>query len=190
MKKLILICIVLGLLGCNKKSEIIYFPENEMVIVDEFKSFSNFFPIAIINLKKFGLDKSVPLVYVFFDHTEQGFLDGDDIDHFGFTIANDGKLNPTFNASSLAISENYNKYLKQSRIKYNEYKSQGAKSRLIEFTDSPEWWQNDQTPQNDEGENLEFICQIDTDKFSEDDCRMFVFLNKDSSELRIIYQRT
>lgn len=179
----------MGLFGCKTDDKIEYFPKKEIVLVKEFESYSNFFPIGKINLKQFGIDRKIPLVYVFFDHSEEGFFKNDDIDHFSFILEVDGKLKPTFQTKSLKMSDSYQKYLDKSIEKYNNYKKL-PNSWLIDFSASPEWWQDDETPKNSKGIDMKFICQIDSDEFTEDDCRMFVFFNNENSEIRIIYQRT
>lgn len=180
----------MGLFNFRKKTEIKYFPKKASILVNRFNEFDNFFPIAIVNLKKFGLDRNVPLVYIFFDHSKDGFSNGDDIDHFAFNLNKDNKLQPQFEESSLKISNGYEKYLKKSITKYNSYKDKGHKSWLIDFSDSPEWWQWDETPKNKKGVKMTFICQIDTCDFSEDDCRMYIFLDSENLEIRTVYQRT
>jgi hypothetical protein len=191
MKKIIALTMgFLGLFGCNSQNKIEYFPQKKDVLITEYSDYTNFFPIGKINLKKFGIDKNIGLVYVFFDHEERGFQKGDDIDHFSYQIQNDGKLKPTFESISLNMTDSYGKYLTQSIDKYKDFKKKGNTKFLISFYEEPEWWQDDETPIQEDGNQMTFICQIDCYEFSEDDCRMFVFLDRKKEILRIIYQRT
>ena len=48
----------MGLFSCKKNDN---FPKKETVLVEEFKSYSNFFPLEILNLKKFGINKKIPI---------------------------------------------------------------------------------------------------------------------------------
>jgi|TARA_B110000261_G_scaffold101295_1_gene114064 hypothetical protein len=186
--KIILVTIIIsmGLFSCMKNDN---FPKKETVLVEEFKSYSNFFPLEILNLKKFGINKKIPIIYVFFDHQEEGFTNNDDIDHFSFTLEINGKVKPTFKKSSLKISDSYQKYLDKSNIKFNKYRNE-SNHKPLSFPETPEWLQDDETPRNSKNISMKFICQIDSDEFTEDDSRMFVFFDNEKSEIRIIYQRT
>jgi hypothetical protein len=129
MKSILSIIIIsMGLFGCKTDDKVEYFPEKNIVIADDFKDFDNFFPIATIDLKKYGINSKLPLVYVFFDHTKEGFPKGDDIDHITFKLGKNGKLEPTFKKESLKLSKDYQRYLKESITKFEEYKKDGPES--------------------------------------------------------------
>jgi hypothetical protein len=104
---------------------------------------------------------------------------------------NDGKLKPTFDTRALTITEGFKKYFKEGQTKYSKAKKE-TKSlyQLVDFPDEPEWWQYDQTPKNSKGANYKFICQLDMYDIIDDDCRMFIFYDKNDMKIKCVYQRT
>ena len=58
----------------------------------------------------------------------------------------------------------------------------------VHYPKNPEWWQSDETPKNEMGKKLTFICQIDMYAISKDDCRMFIFYDKENRIIKNICQ--
>lgn len=177
-------------IGCNTKHD--YFPEKNNVLTSDFNQFENFFPIATLDLSSKGIMDKIHIMYVSFDPSidhKRPFPDNDYIDIFSFRINDDGKLQPTFDKSALVISEDFKKYFIKDQEKYSKAKLEHRANSLIDFSDEPEWWQNDATPTNSKGTPMTFICQVDMNEFVTDDCRLFVFYDKGDKIIKYIYQR-
>jgi hypothetical protein len=131
-------------------------------------------------------------MYVSFDPSidhKKPFPNNDYIDVFSFKISSDGKLQPTFDKSALAISQDFKKYFVEGQKKYKQAKQESKASSLIDLSNEPEWWQDDATPLNSKGKRMTFICQVDIYKVSTDDCRLFVFYDQGEKVVKYIYQR-
>lgn len=170
------------LVSNEKVPYIKYVPLKEAVLFSEFTQFKNFFPIAIIDYELNDSIIQIPIVYVFFDAS---IIDTQLIDNYSFKLENN-ILHPDFNEHNLEITSDYIQHLNES---INTYKSVKDSDIFIDFCDTPEWWQWDETPINKNGK-MNFICQIDIYDIVNDDARLYVFFDFISSELRIITQRT
>jgi hypothetical protein len=62
-------------------------------------------------------------------------------------------------------------------------------NQLIEFPKVPDWWQNDQTPKDELGKPLMYICEINLLQIFDDDCKMYEFFDPKKMLVRQIYQR-
>lgn len=168
------------------------FPERKEVLIEEFATAENLFPITLIDLSKKGIQEKLPIIYVFFDPAnESTFPENEDVDHFSFHLESNGKWRPSFSMSTLEISNDYKEYLLESIEKFNTAKKENTSLQLIiDTTAEPEWWQEDETPLSSNGEKCIFICQLDTDELVTDDCRMYVFYDPTMKVMKCIYQRT
>lgn len=170
------------------------FPDKSRVLEATFINYDNFFPVATLDLSLNGISIPIHIVYVSFDPAIDDstlFVKPDYIDEFTYDIMNDGKLRPTFDPKALAITDGFKKYFKQGQTKYRKAKKETKSAfEFINFPDQPEWWQYDQTPKNLKGDNYKFICELDMYDIVDDDCRMFVFYDKDDQRIKCVYQRT
>jgi hypothetical protein len=168
------------------------FPDKKTVLTTEFSNFDNFFPIATLDLSNKGVKDKIHVIYVSFDPDidhNTPFPDKDYIDEFTFNITENGLFQPTFDKSALTIGKEFEKYFKEGQEKFQKAKAENKTSTLIEIIDVPEWWQDDQTPLNSKGQKMKFICQVDIYETFNDDCRLYVFYDKDDRKVKYIYQR-
>jgi len=164
------------------------FPKKEQVLTNGFFQYENFFPIATIELERSGNKFSVPIIYTFFESSnayEEFFSEGEYGGSFSFQLVDD-RCKPTINKHALKINDDYQEFLLQSIQKYNSYSKHFVP---IEFPSEPTWWQSDETPLNENGEQLMFICQLDLYEIVDDDYRLFIFYDFESDKVKNIYQR-
>lgn len=177
--------------GCKTHQN--FFPERSSVLTADFNQYENFFPIATLDLSSKGIKDKIHVIYVSFDPAidhKKPFPSNDYIDEFSFKISSEGKLQPTFDKSALIVGDDFKKYFTEGQEKFNKAKQNKNTTTLIEFTSEPEWWQDDATPVNSKGKPMTFICQVDIYEVFNDDCRLFVFYDKEDKIVKHIYQRT
>lgn len=170
-----------------------FFPDKEMVLATELLAYDNFFPIATIDLSSKGIKDKIHVIYVSFDPDidhAKSFPGNDNIDQFSFNILDNGRYQATFDKSALVVGKNFEKYFNEGKDKYLKVKNGNKTSTLIEMLDVPEWWQDDQTPINSKGLEMKFICQVDIFEVFNDDCRLFVFYDKEDRKVSYVYQRS
>ncbi|HEX8315155.1 MAG TPA: hypothetical protein VF609_09185 [Flavisolibacter sp.] len=169
-----------------------YFPNKRNVLTSDFNQYDNFFPIATLDLLSKGIKDKIHVMYVSLDPSidhKKPFPGNDYIDVFSFKISDEGKLLPTFDKSVLAISKDFKEYFVKDQEKYSKTKQENRASSLIDLTDEPEWWQDDAAPVNSKDKPMRFICQVDMNEFSNDDCRLFIFYDEVDRVIKYIYQR-
>jgi hypothetical protein len=176
--------------GCKTNHD--YLPDKKKVLTPDFSNYENFFPIATLDLAHKGIQDKIHIMYVSFDPSidhRKPFPGADYIDEFSFNITNEGLFKPTFDKSALIIGNDFRKYFVEGQAKYNKAMQTNQASTLINFSDEPGWWQDDQTPMNSKGKPMTFICQLDIYEVFNDDSRLFVFYDKDDRAVKYIYQR-
>lgn len=189
MRTLILISTIL-LFSFSCKQSDTFFPDKQTVLTTEFSNFENFFPIVTLDLSTKGIKDKIHIMYVSFDpdnYNKKYFPENDNIDEFTFNILENDLYQPVFDKSVLIIGERFKEPFEFGKVKYKKAKEK--KTYLIEMPDEPEWWQNDITPLNSKGKKMKFICQVDMYELSEDDCRLYIFYDKDDKKVKYIYQR-
>jgi len=177
--------------GCKTNDN--YFPGRKDVLTADFNQYDNFFPIATLDLSSKGIKDKIHVMYVSFDPSidhNNPFPENDNIDVFSFRIADEGKLQPTFDKSALVIGEDDKKYFIEGQEKFRRAKQNKNTTTLIDFSNEPDWWQDDATPLNSKGKPMTFICQVDIYEVFNDDCRLFVFYDRADKMVKYIYQRT
>ena len=178
-------------LGCKQSDT--FFPDKKTVLTPEFSNYDNFFPIATLDLGAKGIKDKIHVMYVSFDPDidhNKPFPNKDYIDEFTFNIVENGLYQPAFDKVAMMIGSGFEKYFKEGQEKYLKAKKENKTSTLIEIIDEPEWWQDDQTPINSKGQKMKFICQVDIYEVFSDDCRLYVFYDKDDRKVKYVYQRT
>ena len=189
---MLLAILTIMLLNLGFKSSHEYFPDKKSILTANFLHYDNFFPIATLELANRGIKDKIHIMYVYFDPSIdhlKTFPNNDNIDVFTFKLTSEGKLHPTFDKSALIISDTHKKYFTEGQEKFKRAKLNSSTNSLIDFSDEPEWWQNDQTPLNSKGKPMSFICQVDINEVFSDDCRLFVFYDHDDKIVKYIYQR-
>ena len=165
------------------------FPKRENLLVSDFSSFENFFPIT--SLCKKGIKESIHIIYVSFNYNgveiDLNFPNGEDMNHFTFTIEENGLYRPTFQKDAMKIENQHLPYFEETRKKYSLSKPKKIK---LKMPNKPRWLQNDATPVNSIGEKFEFICQFEAETFSVDDSWIYVFYNEKDRQVKYIHQRT
>jgi hypothetical protein len=190
-KSLLISAIMFFSLNCEHKET--FFPDKRNVLSTEFSSFDNFFPIATLDLTSEGIKDKIHIMYVSFDPDidhYKPFHNNGNIDEFSFNIVDNGLYQSTFDKSALVIGKEFEKYFKEGQKKYLKAKNAKEGSILIDVLGEPEWWQQDKTPLNSRGERMKFICQVDINEVFNDDCRLYVFYDKEDKKVTYIYQRT
>ncbi|MBO9203506.1 MULTISPECIES: hypothetical protein [Niastella] len=168
-----------------------YFPDYKKVIDPKFPKTQNIYPIATLDLSTKGIKEKINVIYVYFSDkckVEDFLVKGDEPDDYSFKILANGMVKPMFTANALKVDESDLKYFNASKERFNNSKKDLKLESYIKFPDQPEWWQGDYTPKNEKGEKLTFICQIDMNKIVNDDCRMFVFYDKENKLIKNICQ--
>lgn len=168
------------------------FPKLTDFIVPEFANSNNIFPIAFVNLKVKNTFYKIPISYSFLTHNidnKHFLIKGDNIDNYCFKVLEKGICKPLFKKEALVLPLDERKYLASTKKQYESIRTKINLKDYIEFTKEPEWWQNDQTPIDDDGKPLLFICQIGLIDLFDDDCKMFVFFDSNKKIVRQIYQR-
>ncbi|MEA3427157.1 MAG: hypothetical protein U9R46_13015 [Bacteroidota bacterium] len=161
------------------------------MIVAEYVTFPNLIPIATLNLKSSGIPDPIQIMYVWFDPDNKfsNYSPPEYCSNFSFNIQASGLVKPNFPISALSISHKNQVFFIEDYAKFTAQKNKINLATLIEFPQKPGWWQDDDTPLNSKKEPMRFICQIDIGKIFNDDCRMFVFYDKQDKLVRYIYQR-
>ena len=181
---------LIALMGCNTNAQK-YFPKYEEVIDPEFPKSQNIYPIATLDLSEKGIKEKIHVTYVYFDYNSTGsdFLrKGENPSNYSFQLLDNGLMRPLFTANSLKIGEGDLKYFTESRKTFDGTKQILKLASYIYFPKNPQWWQNDETPINEMGKKLTFICQIDMYDISKSDCRMFIFYDKENRIIKNICQ--
>lgn len=187
--------VCLTLLSCANKnvSTEKVFPLRTEILDNSFSNYENFFPIVSMDFTQKGIKDKLHILYVCFDPEVNDsicFPKGDDKDHFSLDIAKNGKLKPSFNHKALIVGKNFQKFFEIAKNIYEKAKAHPIViTKSINVSDTPEWWQSDETPFNSKGSKYQFVCQMLMDDLSDDDCKMFVFHDNFEKKIRIIYQR-
>lgn len=165
------------------------FPEKDNILVKDFSSFDNFFPIASIEKK--GIEEKIHIVYVSFNYNgkqiDLNFPKDEDMDHFTFQIEENGLYRPTFKKEAMEIENAHLPYFEQSKQKYSQTNPKKIK---LKIRNMPDWLQNDATPINSIGEKFRFICQFEAESFSIDDSWIYVFYDQMDRQVKYVHQRT
>mgnify|MGYP001168793179 CR=1 FL=1 len=168
------------------------FPKLPNFIISEFANSNNIFPIAIVEVKIGNEFYKIPISYSFLSHNinNKHFLfKEDNIDNYSFKVFKKGICKPLFKKEALVLPTNESHYLISTSKRYDSIKTKINLMDYIEFTNEPEWWQNDQTPIDKAGKPLKFICQIELIDIFDDDCKLYVFFDSKRRIVRQIYQR-
>ena len=168
------------------------FPSRTEIISPEFSSSPNIFPIAFLNFSKKGITEKLPVVYVYFnDHagTNSFLIFKDDINHFTLQPDGHGKYRPMFTPEALLVYDKARPYFVASQEQFELVKSRATADSFIEFPAVPEWLGEDETPLNEAGEKMQFICEVDLYDLVKDACRMFVFYDPHKKMVKNVYQR-
>jgi hypothetical protein len=176
----------------NGQTSIESFPKLTNFIIVKFANSNNIFPIAFIEVKIENQNYKIPISYSFLTHRidNKHFLHKDDnIDNYCFKVLEKGICKPLFKKEALILPPNERHLLITTRRRYDSIRTKINLKDYIEFTNEPEWWQNDQTPIDEKGKPLTFICQIGLIDIFDDDCKMFVFFDSKRKIVRQIYQR-
>lgn len=166
------------------------FPQKEQVLTEDYRHFDNFFPIATVELNENGQVVLIPIIYTFLQGSsadERYFLEGEFGGSFSLYITGN-YTKPAFETEALEISADYQEFLDEAKEKYKSAIKR-YKSVPLQFVNKPDWWQGDDTPVDDAGNNLKFICQIELVDIVDDDCRMFVFYDAMGKRIKNVYQR-
>ena len=167
------------------------FPDLKKLISPEYTQYQNIIPIAKIDARSKGISDPIPVMYIWFDPSNKfsTYTPPEYCSNFSFHIQPSGLVTPNFKQSALSISKDELQYFLEGYKKYLAEKKNLTLSSLIDFSEKPDWWQDDDTPLNSKGKPMKFICQLDIRKLFNDDCRMFVFYDKADKIIRYIYQR-
>lgn len=166
------------------------FPAKDQVLTNDYAQFENFFPIATVELNESGKIVHVPIIYTFFqggNADDSYFLEGEYGGNFSLDLI-DLQCRPTFQVGALKIDEDYQVFLREAMEKYKSAVKR-YKYGPFEFTLEPEWLQADDTPEDEQGNHLKYVCQVDLADIVGDDCRMYVFYDPMKRRIRNIYQR-
>ena len=178
--------------GCKKIEP--KFPDRKAVLVSEFSSYENFFPIITLDLTGKGIKDKIHVIYVSFDpstDSKKNFPENENVDAFTYSIEKDGLYRPLFDKGALIIGHDFEKYFVEGKAKYQRAKSDNIDFQfIVEYPENPEWWQDDETPKDSKGENCKFICQVEVIELNNDDCRMYIFYDQTARQVKCIYQRT
>ena len=180
----------LTLLSCKINAQK-YFPDYKEIISAEFPVTDNIYPIATLDLSKKGINEKIHITYVYFNYNSdstQFLRKGDNPSNYSFQLLNTGLMIPLFTSKSLSIDDSDVKYFNKSRRVFDSAKQTLNLALHINYPKEPEWWQSDETPKNKKGKKFKFICQIDMYAISKDDCRMFIFYDKDDKIIKNICQ--
>jgi hypothetical protein len=166
------------------------FPAKENVLTEGYRHFENFFPIATVEMQEDGHALPIHIIYTFLQGSnadEQYFLDGEYGGSFSFGLIA-GYCEPTFKKEALKIDEDYQEFLNEAKDKY-QFANKRYGSAPLEFPNKPAWWQGDDTPVDEKGNPLKFVCQADLAGIVDDDCRLFVFYDPMNKRIKTVYQR-
>ncbi len=173
--------------------------QNDQNAVDKFRmlsgSFSkyeNFFPIVTLDATDKGVKEDIHIIYVYFDarvDLSKSFPHNENINCYSFRILKNGSYRPTFEKSALDISSSFRPYFTKECRKFKNKKASWNIAFYLEMPDKPEWLQHDQTPMNSKGKPMIFICQMDMIHVIRDNCRLFVFYDKEDRIVKNICQR-
>lgn len=159
-------------------------------MAEDFVNSDNFFPIATIEYIDNGQTVPIHIIYTFFQGSNADggyFIEEEYGGSFSMDLV-DGYCRPTFRAEALKINEDYQKFLDEAKGKYKSATNQ-YKFAPVEFAKEPEWWQGDDTPVDEQGRSLKFICQADLVDIVDDDCRLYVFYDSGNKRIKYVYQR-
>ena len=173
----------------------IIFPERNKVIVHEFASFENFFPIATLDLTDKGIKDEIHIIYLSFNYSgpphDPNFPEGEDMDHYTYKITKNGLYRPTFNKDALVIDPNYQPYFDKGRELFSDAKTSKRNiDSILKFKRNPDWLQNDATPYNSKKEPYTFICQFEMEGLFSEDSWVYVFYDKTDHMVKYVHQRT
>lgn len=185
----ILIFLYLSSFAQNKIEQ---FPILNGLITEEFKNNNNLFPIAKVQATIGNKQFRIPVIYSYLFHSIDSkifFFKGDYVDNYSFQILDNGISKPMFKKEALLVSKNQERFLNDTRRRYDSAKLNINLDQLIEFPKIPDWWQFDQTPNDEAGKPLVFICEINLLQLFDDDCKMYIFFDPKKKLVRQIYQR-
>lgn len=168
------------------------FPAPVEVITPDFASAPNMFPVAWLDCRNKGIQEPIPVIYVYFnDHagTNSFLIFKDDINHFSFLPDGHGKYRPLFTADALLIYDKTRPYFVAAQKEFELVRSRATAHAYLSFPETPEWLTEEETPLNESGEKMQFICQVDLYDLVKDACRMFVFYDPRKKMIKNVYQR-
>jgi hypothetical protein len=178
--------------NCFAQNKIEPYPTLKGLVAEEFQNNNNLFPIANVNVTIGNRPFRIPIIYSCLFHTidsKQFFFKGDYVDNYSFQILENGISKPMFKKEALFISKDQERFLNETRKRYETAMQNLNLNQLIEFPKVPDWWQFDQTPKDEAGKTLVFICEINLLQIFDDDCKMYVFFDPKKKLVRQIYQR-
>lgn len=179
-----------SLLGQQKVES---FPSLDNIIEADFAQSDNIFPIAVVNVNLDGESFKIPISYSLLHgdvDTNLFLVKGDNIDHYSFTLLEDGKAKPMFKKEVLALPDSWLPYLTKAKQKFESAKSQIDLNKYIKFYRRPNWWQYDETPLCSDGTLMKFICQVELYDITADFCCLYIFFDKQNKLVKQVYQRT
>ena len=193
MKRYFIFILVL-FLSCNliSQKKIEGFPMLSSFVDSSFQNTDNIFPIAFININIDSKDYKIPISYSLLHYTtdSSNFLNKtDNIDNYCFQLLDNGQCKPMFKAETLKLPTDWLQYLKKIRNNYDSIKTKIDLNNYFKFYKEANWWQNDATPKDEDGKPLYFICQIELEALTTDDCSLYIFFDKKKKIVRQIYQR-
>lgn len=168
------------------------FPQLSTLVTEEFKSSNNLFPIAQVQVILENKQFRIPIIYSYLFHTIDSklfFFKGDYVDNYSFQILENGICKPMFQKEALLVSKDQERFLNDTKRNYENAKLNLNLTQMIEFPDTPDWWQFDQTPIDEFGKPLIFICEINLLQIFDDDCKIYVFFDPQMKLVRLVYQR-
>jgi hypothetical protein len=174
------------------QNKIEHYPILYGLVTEEFKNNNNLFPIANVQATIGNKQFRIPVIYSYLFHSIDSklfFFKGDYVDNYSFQILDNGISKPMFKKEALLVSKDQERFLNDTRRRYDSAKLNINLEQLIEFPKVPDWWQNDQTPIDEAGKSLIFICEINLLQIFDDDCKMYVFFDPKKKLVRQIYQR-
>ena len=176
---------------CKTNSQTESFPDVSKIIDNSFKSMDKLFPVAMLDMSNKGYKEKIPIIYAYFTehNNEKEFLKkGDDISSYSFQKMPDGKYKPLFTEKALNLDKSYEEYLKKTIKHYDSVKTKLNIRSFLEFPAEPDWWQNDETPSASNGKKMIFICQLEFNKATLNDCKGFIFYDPENKIVTHIIQ--
>lgn len=190
--KLFCFAFLILLISCESRSQTESFPAISNVIDSSFKEIDKLFPVAMIDLKRKGINEKIPVIYAYFTThagNEKEFLrKGDHAGSYSFQKMPNGKYKPLFTEKALTVEKSYEEYLEKTKHYYDSVKTKMRVEPYLEFLKDPDWWQNDETPLTSSGKQMRFICQIEMHKPTSQDCKAFIFYDPENKIVTHVIQ--
>lgn len=176
---------------CKTNSQTESFPAVSKIIDNSFKAVDKLFPVALLDISNKGYKEKIPIIYAYFTEykNEKEFLrTGDNISSYSFQKMPDGKYKPLFTENALALKKSDEEFLIQTRRHYDSVKTKMRIEHYLRFPKEPNWWQNDETPLTSSGKKMVFICQLELNKPTSNDCMAFIFFDPENKIVTHVIQ--